>query len=100
MDLASLITWELGIVSTILAGVLGRLAQLTGRNGREVAELRGRVDVLSHTLDQLRGQMVELRARMDTVGTATHQVAGQIAEMSRLLQVQQEHLLARPRGGG
>ena len=97
MDIASLITWELGIVATILTGVIGRLAQITRANGREVSELRGRVDVLSHSLDQLRAQVSELRARVDVVGRSTDRVVGQLAEMSRLLQVQQEHLLQRDR---
>ena len=64
MDVPALVNWIVGLVVTVMVPVWGRTAAAISRNGREVAELRGRVTAI----EQFHG---ELSSRSATCTSAS-----------------------------
>ena len=100
-DVLAIITWEIGIVAVILSAVLGRLHVVQGRNGREVSELKGRLESMERLHEQqherLHRDVETLHERILGLARTTDHVSGQMEGIQSGLSIIQEHLImARP----
>ncbi len=95
MELAHLITWAIGLAVTAMMAFLGRLAAASARNGRETAELRGRVDAMERVHSQLSEELRNVHHRVGGVARTTDQIAGQMLQIGNTLTIMHEHLLQR-----
>ncbi len=95
MELSELITWAIGLVVSAMVAFLGRLSATTSRNGRETAELRGRVDAMEKVHGQLLEEVRNVHHRIGGVGRTADQISGQMLQIGKMLTTMHEHLLQR-----
>ena len=100
MELSNLVTWALGLVVVVLSGVWARTAAAISRNGREVAELRGRVDAIEGGQGDVKEDLANARRRIGGIGRTTDHSAGVLKQVCGSLSVILERLVVRASDGG
>ena len=98
MDLSSIAMWGIGIAVSVMIPVWARTAAAISRNGREVAELRGRIAAMEGTDANILGELGNAHRRIGGVGRVADQTAGEVRQMRSTLTVLQQSALGR-RGG-
>lgn len=100
MELSDLITWIIGLLVTVLAGVWGRVAAKIARNTEataalraEVAALNGRMDAQEAAQGELTTEIRNVHSRIGGVGRTADQISGQMMQFGATLNVIHEHLL-------
>ena len=95
MEISDLVLWGLGIAVTVMVPVWARTAAAISRNGREVAELRGRLTAMETMHGSLSADITNVHQRIGGVARTTDRICGQNTQISSTLAVIQEHLLGR-----
>lgn len=100
MELGGLITWALGLVVVALSGAWARTAAAISRNGREVAELRGRLVALEGSTGELKNDVSNAHKRIGGIGRTADRTAGRMDQAQASLSVVLERLVVRSGGDG
>ena len=100
MDISNLIIWIIGLVVTVMVPVWARTAAAISRNGREVSELRGRLDAVEGAHSDLREDIGNAHRRIGGVGRTADRNAGAMEQLRGTLSAIMERLLARTTDGG
>ena len=97
MDLATI---AVSVVVAVLTGALARTMAAISRNGRETAELRGRMEAAEGGLGELKADIGNAHKRIGGIGRTTDNNAGALGELRHTHREILRHLFGRGRGGG
>lgn len=100
MEIGTLITWAIGVVVAVLSGVWARTAATIARNGRETAELRGRVDALEAGAGDLKLDVGNAHRRISGVGRTADRNAGVLEQARNTLAIITRRLIGGGEGEG
>ena len=88
-DVNTLLDWAAAIMVPIWLHTAAAIA----RNGRDVAELRGRVKAIEQFHGELSVEIRNLHQRMGGVAQTTNEIKGQVSALTNIMTPIFEHLL-------
>ncbi len=97
MEISDLFNWGTNIIILGIVPLLVSMFAAISRNGRETAELRGRIDTIERMHGHLSEELRNVHQRVGGVAKTTNQISGQMLQMGTTLTLMHEHLLQRDR---
>jgi hypothetical protein len=92
LSISTLLGWG---ISAILVPLWLHTAVAISRNGRDVAELRGRVKAIEQFHGELSVEIRSLHQRTGGIAQTTNEIKGQVSALTNIMTPIFEHLLQR-----
>lgn len=100
MEIATLITWALGLIVMVLAGAWGRTANKIAKNNEatadlraQIAEVRGRQTAHEAQMQVLLEEVRNSHQRIGGVAQTVNRIEGQVGGLTNIMTPVIEHLL-------